>query len=250
MLNTLKSAVNKPLALIGVKITRIDDHDWSDVANYIPFERTVEAARAAGVPVADYVDTVMSGVPGSTQRTIDMMASSGVFSQPFDTVVEIGPGTGRYLEKTLTATRPSHYEIYETAGPWADYLVEKYNVVLQQTDGYSLSRTADNSADMVHAHKVFSTVPFMVSCCYWHEMARVIKRGGWAVFDVITERCLTSDMMEAWSKSGIRNGSFPAVMPRDVPVNFFTTNGFTLTASFQVPIPPGTAELLIFKRTA
>jgi Methyltransferase domain len=249
MLRTIKSAVNKSLAPIGVKIARIDGHDWSDVANFIPFDQTIKAAHMAGLSLGDYVDSVMNGVPGSSQNTIDKMDSCGVFADQMNTIVEIGPGTGRYLEKTMASIRPSRYEIYETAGPWTAYLLEKYDVVLQRADGYSLSGTADNSVDMVHAHKVFSTVPFMVTCCYWHEMARVIKRGGWAVFDVVTERCLPSDMMKTWSKSGIRNGSFPAVMPRDVTVSFFTTNGFTLAGSFIVPMPPGTTELLIFKRT-
>jgi hypothetical protein len=245
---TLKSALNRSLAPIGVKITGIDNHDWSDVGNFIPFERTMEAARRAGMSVADYVDGVMNGAPGSTQNTVDKIASLGVFSEPMRTVVEIGPGTGRYLEKILKADRPARYEIYETAGPWSAYLVKEYDVVLQPTDGYSLSSTADASVCMVHSHKVLSAVPFMVTCCYWHEMARVIRPGGWAVFDVVTERCLAGDAMQIWAKSGLRLGSFPAVMPREVVVSFFTGKGFALAGSFIVPMPPGTTELLVFKR--
>ena len=243
-----KSLVNKSLAPIGIKIERADHHDWNDTANFIPFDRTIEAAKIAGLSVGDYVDTVMNGVPGSSQHTIDRMSSCGVFSAPMDLVVEIGPGTGRYLEKTLKVAQPSQYEIYETAGAWADYLVEKYNVILRPTDGYSLAGTADNSAGLVHAHKVFDGVPFMVTCCYWLEMTRVIRPGGWAVFDVITENCLHGDAMRIWYNSGIRNGSFPAVMPKQVAVDFFTASGFTLAGDFIVPIPPGTAELLAFKR--
>jgi len=250
LLRALKFAVNKSLAPIGMRMTRIGDHDWSDVANFIPFDRTIEASRTAGMSVGDYVDTVMSGVPGSSQSTIDKMASLGVFSEPMHTVVEIGPGTGRYLEKTLKAGRPSRYEIYETAGPWSAYLVKEYNVALRPTDGYSLSDTADNSADMVHAHKVFSTVPFIVTCCYWREMARVIRPKGWAVFDVVTERCLAPEAVEIWATSGIRNGSFPAVTPREVAISFFTDKGFMLAGSFIVPMPPATTELLVFKRWA
>jgi SAM-dependent methyltransferase len=247
-LRAIKSAVNKLLAPIGISITRTDDHDWNDTANFIPFERIMERASKAKMSVGDYVDTVMNGVPGSSQSTIDKMASLGVFSEPMGPVVEIGPGTGRYLEKTLRAGRPSRYEIYETAGPWSAYLVKKYNVALQPTDGYSLSSTADSSADMVHAHKVFSTVSFMVTCCYWHEMARVIRPGGWAVFDVFTESCLAGEAMQIWAESGIRNGSYPAVMPREIAVSFFTGKGFTLAGSFIIPMPPATTELLVFKR--
>ena len=209
----------------------------------------MEAARAAGLSVGDYVDTVMNKVPGSSQGTIDKMAAVGVFSEPLAAIVEIGPGTGRYLEKTVKAARPSRYEIYETAGPWASYLASEYNTILQPTDGYSLAGTGDASVDLVHAHKVFSTVPFMVTSCYLREMVRVIRPGGWAVFDVVTERCLDPDAFQAWVRSGIRNGSYPAVFPRSVLETFFASSGFDLAGSFVVPMKPGTTELLVFKRT-
>jgi hypothetical protein len=116
MLSALKYAVNKSLAPIGIAITRVDSHGWNDVANFIPFKQTLEKARMAGMSIGDYVDTVMNGVPDKTQNTINNMASLGAFSKPLGTVVEIGPGTGRYLEKTLKAARPARYEIYETFG--------------------------------------------------------------------------------------------------------------------------------------
>jgi Methyltransferase domain len=247
LLRTLKSALNSSLAPIGVKVSRIDDHDWSDTANFIPFDRTMAAAGKAGMLVGDYVDSVMNGVPGSSQSTIDKLASLGVFSEPMHTIVEIGPGTGRYLGKTLKAGHPERYEIYETAGPCSSYLVKEYDVVLQRTDGFSLSETADDSADLVHAHKVFSGVPFMVTCCYWHEMARVVRPGGWVAFDVLTERCLQGPAMHTWAASGIRNGAFPAVVPREVAVGFFAEKGFRLTGSFILPMPPGSTELLVFR---
>jgi len=102
--------------------------------------------------------------------------------------------------------------------------------------------------DLVHAHKVFSSVPFMVTCCYWHEMVRVVGSGGWVAFDVVTERCLDNDAMRIWANSGIRNGAYPAVIPRQVAVSFFESNGFVLVGSFIVPMRPGSTELLVFKR--
>jgi len=248
MLSALKSALNQSLAPIGIAVTRVDSHGWNDVANFIPFEQTMKKARTARMSIGDYVDTVMNGAPGMTQNTINNMASVGVFSKPMGTVVEIGPGTGRYLEKTLKAARPPRYEIYETAAPWSAYLVKEYNVISQPTNGYALTDTPDSSADMVQAHKVFSGVPFMATCCYWHEMSRVIGAGGWAVFDVVTERCLTGDALRIWAESGIRNGSYPSLVPREVAVSFFSGKGFTLAGSFIVPMPPGATELLVFKR--
>jgi hypothetical protein len=242
----IKSLLNKALAPFGVKITRAEteSHNWTDTANFIPFEPTMKAARQAHLTVSDYVDSVMNKLPGSSQHTLDKMAS-----RPTPVVVEIGPGTGRYLEKTLKYGNPSRYEIYETAGPWASYLTKTFNLILQRTDGYSLADTPDASVDLAHAHKVFSSVPFMVTCCYWQEMVRVVGSGGWVAFDVVTERCLDNDAMRMWASSGIRNGAYPAVMPRQVALSFFEGNGFALAGSFIVPMRPGTTELLVFRKT-
>lgn len=242
------SLVNGLLTPLGVKITRSDGHDWSDVANFIPFESTIEGARKAGMSLCDYIDGVLSGTPGVTADTIAKMKSLGVFADPLHTILEIGPGSGRYLEKTLAACRPSRYEIYETATAWARYLVQNFPVVLQRTDGYSLSSTPDQSVDLAQAHKVFSTVPFMATCCYWHELVRVIRPGGWAVFDAMTERCLDTQTLGVWAKSGIRNGSYPAATPREAAVRFFTDAGFSLRGSFIVPMAPGCTELFVFRR--
>jgi hypothetical protein len=246
----IKTLLNNALAPLGVKIARAgaDSHNWMDTANFIPFEATMNAARQARLSVSDYVDTVMNKSPGSSQQTLDNMASLGVFSRPTRVIVEIGPGTGRYLEKTLKYGNPSRYEIYETAGPWATYLSKTYNLILQRTDGYSLADTADAGVDLVHAHKVFSSVPFMVTCCYWHEMVRVVGPGGWVAFDAVTERCLNNDAMRIWARSGIRNGAYPAVVPRQVALSFFESSGFVLAGSFIVPMRPGTTELLVFKK--
>ena len=244
-----KTAVNASLSPIGLTISRVNGHDWTDSSSFIPFQATLEQAKSAGMSVGDYVDGVMNRNPGMTQRTIDELTRHGVFAHPIRTVVEIGPGTGRYLEKTLRLCKPERYEIYETAGAWSDYLVREYNVLLQQADGYSLSKTPDQSADLVHAHKVFSSVPFMVSCCYFHEMIRVIRPGGWAVFDIMTERCLTDGGLQTWARSGVRNGPFPAVMPRTVAEDLFTSHGFRCSGSKIVPMPPVSTELMLFQKS-
>jgi hypothetical protein len=64
----------------------------------------------------------------------------------------------------------------------------------------------------------------------------------------VTERCLSVDTVESWAKSGIRNGSYPATMPRAVAEEYFGHNGFALSSSFIVPMNPGTTELLVFKK--
>lgn len=243
-----KSMLNAALAPLGIKVSRTSGHDWNDVANFIPFSKTMDAAEAAGMTVGDYVDAVRNGIPGASKQTIEKVASLGVFSGEAPSIVEIGPGTGRYLERTLNVCKPSRYEIYETAGPWADYIRDNYPVVVQPTDGYSLSATGTDGVDVVQAHKVFSTVPFIVTCCYLHEIARVVRPGGWAVFDVVSEHCLGGDAMQLWANSGIRNGSYPAIFPREVLLKFFLDRGFTQKGSWLAPMPPGVTEVFVFGR--
>jgi hypothetical protein len=48
--------------------------------------------------------------------------------------------------------------------------------------------------------------------------------------------------------SNIRNGSYPAALPRSVAEEFFASNGFKLAGNFILPMKPGTTELLVFKK--
>lgn len=237
-----------PLAPLGLRLSRASDHDWSDTANFIPLESTLSAAREAQLSVGDYVDSVMNKTPGMTQRTIDAMEHWGVFRERPRRVLEIGPGTGRYLEKTIRRCQPELYQIYETASAWSSYLVQTYGVTLEKTDGSTLSSTPDQSVDLAQAHKVFSAVPFMVTCCYWHELVRVVRPGGWVVFDVLTESCLGDEGMLTWARSGTCNGTYPAVMPRSLTVGFFERRGFDVVSSQVVAMPPATTELFAFRR--
>jgi ubiquinone/menaquinone biosynthesis C-methylase UbiE len=242
-------AANLVLAPIGLKLSR-RGHDWGDVSTFIPFDETMVEAKKSGLPLGEYIDA-RQGVAGATQTTIDEIKKLAVFEQPIHSVLEIGPGTGRYLEKTLRECSPERYEIYETASDWAAYLSEKYPVLSQPTDGTSLRATPTASIDLVQAHKVFSTITFATTAGYWCEMDRVIKPGGYIVFDAMTERCLSSAIVEAWARRGMpSHSSYPAAMPSKTITSFFNTRGFQLIGSFLSPIPPGQTEVFVFRKSA
>ncbi len=244
-----RSTVNRAISKFGLQMVRTDSqHDWNDTRTFIPLETTLRRAGDAGLSVGDYIDTVMNKIPGATQKTIDEMARLGVFAQPVRRVLEIGPGSGRYVEKTIAACHPEAYEVYETAAPWAKYVIEHYPVTLQPTDGRSLAATPDASVDLVQAHKVFSGIPFLPTCLYWAEMARVARPGGYAAFDVISERCLDAPTLDKWLRSEIENGAYPAVVPRAVVTTYFDGQGFDLVGTAMIPIGPGTAELFVFRK--
>jgi SAM-dependent methyltransferase len=247
--HTVKQAVNTALLPLGIQVVGL--HDRTDVSTFIPLEETLAGARRAGLSVGDYIDTVMSKTPGATQNTIDQIAALGVFSGQAQSVVEIGPGSGRYLEKTMKRCSPSHYEVYETSAPWAAYVAREYGVLVQPTDGCSLHPTATESVDLAQAHKVFSTIPFIETCRYWPEMARVTKPNGYVVFDIVTEDWSNYESFRIWAESSVPNcSSYPAVMPRRVAVDYFERVGFTLVGTFLAPMGPGRTEVFVFKKQA
>ncbi|GLF92961.1 class I SAM-dependent methyltransferase [Streptomyces yaizuensis] len=248
--SALKSGVRRLLGRTGFDIVRSTDNRGG-VDDFIPFEATMRAARAAGLSVGDYLDGVMNGTPGATQSTIDELRALGVFADSPKTVLEIGPGSGRYLEKTLKECAPDRYEIYETAAPWAAHLVETFGVVARPAQGSSLAPTPDASVDLVQAHKVFNTVTFLCAVRYFFEMARVTRPGGRIVFDVMTETCLDPETVRTWAtEGGAGHDSYPAAMPRRTCVDLFATLGCGLEAGFLAPMGVATTEVLVFRKDA
>ncbi|MEU6765754.1 methyltransferase domain-containing protein [Streptomyces sp. NPDC046853] len=246
--SVLKSGVKRLLGRAGFDIVR-STNNRGGVDDFIPFEAVMRAARAAGLSVGDYIDEVMNGTPGATQSTVDELRALGVFEAKPDSVLEIGPGSGRYLEKTVKECSPDRYEIYETAAPWANYLVDTYGVIAQPTAGASLAPTPDGSIDLVQAHKVFNTLTFLSACRYFFEMARVTRPGGRIVFDVMTESCLDPATVRAWaSQGGDGHDSYPAAWPRRTCVDLFAALDCRLEAGFLAPMGFASTEVLVFKK--
>jgi hypothetical protein len=252
LVKTIGSGVNRVLGPIGLKLERAG-HDWSDVSSFIPFDETMANARtyqANGTSLGDYID-IRQGITGATQTTISQMAELGVFDGSIRSIVEIGPGTGRYLDYTLRQCSPERYEIYETASEWADFVAKKYAVVRQPTNGSSLQATATASIDLVQAHKVLSATTFLVTANYWCEMVRVVRAGGYAVFDVVTEHCLDPAVVEAWVNRGMPSRStYPSLVPFATVVGFFCAHGFEHVGCFLVPMPPGHTEVFVFRKSS
>jgi hypothetical protein len=250
-MNTLSNMIgriaNRVLAPIGLKLSR-SGHDWGDVSTFIPFDETMAEVKKSGLPLGEYIDA-RQGIAGATRATIDEIKRLAVFQQAIHAVLEIGPGTGRYLEQTLRECSPERYEIYETATDWAKYLTNKYPVLPQPTNGTSLQATPTASIDLVQAHKVLSTVTFATTAGYWCEMDRVIKPGGYLVFDVMTEKCLPPTIVETWAQRGIpSHSSYPAAMPSETVTGFFNARKFNLIGSFLSPMPPGQTEIFVFRK--
>src|SRR5688572_8880247 len=115
------AAMNSVLRPMGLRFMRIEKKN-----GYIDAKATVQAAKDAGQSVCEYVENLWGqGQRGATARVIQEMSKAGCLA-PCERVLEIGPGTGRYLELVLRKISPEQYEIYETADDWATWLASTY----------------------------------------------------------------------------------------------------------------------------
>lgn len=240
-------AANTLLGLVDLKLTKAGTHDWKDPRTFLPFEETIRSAAKSNMTVGKYIDATYN-VAGVNESTIAQLERLGVFSRPPARILEIGPGSGRYLEQVAAICRPESYEIYETATPWARWLVKNYDVVLRPTDSRSLAATPTASVDLAHAHKVMCVLPFLTICRYLLELMRVTREGGHVVFDVPTERCMSVEVVQQWVDSDVDAGPYPSFLARRLVVENFSTRGFELVDSFLTHMKPGTTEYFVFRR--
>ncbi len=239
---TVQKALNYLLIPAGYELLPRFKREY--IRSYQPLRQTLKAAQKAGLSVGDYLDGKFQ-VPGVTQTTIDQLAAYGIFGKEVQRVCEIGPGSGRYLEKVQSLCGPCSYEIYETDPQWNDWLVRTYPVISHDADGRSLNDTADGSVDIVHAHRLFPYLPFIVQCRYFLEMIRVARPGGWIVFDIISEQCMSDPLIQKWIAS---DRSDPCMMPREFVTDFFARRQCFLRWSFFIPFLPGQTEYVVFAK--
>jgi SAM-dependent methyltransferase len=194
--------------------------------------------------VSDHVERVW-GHPGNAARTIDLIAAAGALSLAAPRVLEVGPGTGRYVEALLRRCRPHSYAIYETAGDWSAWLSRTYPVQVQPTDGSTLAATPDESIDFAHAHGVFVYIPYLRSHRYIAELCRVTRPGGWLAFDVMDEGCLDDATVRAWEASIHR---FPAIFPAAHLESLLGRCGCSIAATFELPYAAGRSRYIVARR--
>jgi hypothetical protein len=167
---------------------------------FISAHETIAAAKAAGLSVSEYVERLWPG-DGTTAAIIDKVRSFGAISSATNSVVEIGPGTGRYIEQTLKFCSPQCYQIYELDTAWSAWLAKTYPVEECRADGFSLKSTKSGSCDFIQAYGVFVCIPFLTSYRYFKEIARVAAPGSFAAFNIISEQCLQAEDLEKWMAS-------------------------------------------------
>jgi hypothetical protein len=165
------------------------------------------------------------------------------------TILEIGPGSGRFLLPTLERTKPVRYEIYETARRWAEWLANSNypHVILQPANGRSLNATRSASCELVHAHGVFVYLNPLTCFEYFQEMIRVVSPGGHIVFDFFPSEDFSETTISAWLSSKER---FAILLPSGIVIKFFRQRGFELIGTCHRRVAADTAKYVAFRSAA
>jgi SAM-dependent methyltransferase len=209
-------------------------------------EHVIAEAQRRGMSPGALLEALFEK-PGRAADIVNRMAAAGVFAAPLRTVVEIGAGSGIYIEELLKHAAVERYEVYELEENRARYLAGAFSVIAQSTDGETLRATASRSVDLVHAHGVFVTLEFLTSCSYFREIVRVIAPGGHVVFDIIDEGCLDGAAIDSWLASRLR---YPSMLSRGYVIDFFERHGLVLAGEFSMPLlVHGRSNYLVFRNT-
>ncbi|MGW1345740.1 class I SAM-dependent methyltransferase [Kribbella sp. NPDC002412] len=243
----LQVAANRTLRPTGFQLVRGYSTDPA-ISPFLPARWTIRQAEKAGKSVGDFLDSY-SAEPGATTDTVEALLEIGhLTADTVDRVCEIGPGSGRYTTRILSAVQPSSYEVYETAEDWISYLQgAQPTLTFQPADGHTLASTPSASVDLAHTHKLLGYIPFVTALGYIDELARVVRPGGIAAFDMITDDCLDDSTTKVWLTEPHRMTIY-SVAPRAWLTGFVAQRNLDLVGSRFVPLSGGRTELLVFRR--
>ncbi|MDR2695810.1 MAG: CDP-glycerol glycerophosphotransferase family protein [Deltaproteobacteria bacterium] len=201
---------------------------------FINAVETEEAAQRAGLSLNAYLES-QEDTPkkrGRRDRIMAAMEERGLLDLAGKTVLEIGPGTGRYTEKILEL-QPARCEIYETAEDWTASLLRRFGATpgfaAQAANGRNLIHTPTATCDLVHAHAVFVYLSFINTVEYLMEISRVCKTGGHVCFDLFYDTDWSLFTARSWLLSGF---SFPVVLSRSILESVYADLGLALCGEF------------------
>jgi SAM-dependent methyltransferase len=212
--------------------------------DYLSAADAITAAKAKGQTVREYVEELWEQV-GAAERVANEFQTAGALAH-CDRVLEVGPGTGMFLEYILARIKPKQYDIYETAADWASYLAQHYapTVVRQPADGVSLKHTPNASCGLVHGHGVYVYIKPLQSFEYFNEMMRVCTPGGYIAFDFFSAEKFTAAEVTKWLSFPDR---YPILLPDHAVKSAFAERGYSLIHQFDHKLGRGKSQYVIFK---
>lgn len=219
---------------------------------YTDAKLIIEAARKAKLSICDYLESREADTRkhGRRNRIIAQMERRHVF-ESCNVILEIGTGTGMYLEKILDIASPKQYETYETDQGWLNYLRKTYsqdegcNFIFHTADGETLKDTPSESCQLVHSHAVFVYTPVLITYSYLRESSRVLSKGGYLVFDCFLDKNFQTPDVVSWLNSQWR---FPVIITEKLLLEFLREHGLELVGQFKELYGASTDDYLIFQK--
>jgi phospholipid N-methyltransferase len=236
------------LSLLNKVATRFGYSFQQKGLGYFDAKKVIKEARKRNLSVCEYLESNnVSGVGKRRDQIIETLF--GILPNQLTNVLEVGTGTGMYMEKIIEHYRPTTYESYETNLGWVDYLQDQYNkkvnLISHNANGLNLSATASNTVDAVFSHGVFVYLPLILSVGYLEELVRVCKTNGFIVFDCFVSDAFGLDVIKKWQQI---NTYFPVVVPVNLITEFAADNNLKLVHSFNIRYHECTTRYFIFQK--
>ena len=210
----------------------------------------VPLAKEKNMSLCEYLEAYNEGGVGK-RRDLIIEQLFSILPKTISSILEIGTGTGMYLEKFYPHYMPKKYEVYETALSWIQYLKEEYKEFKQiqyhSVDGKTLWQTKKESIELVTSHGVFVYLPIISSIQYLEEMYRVCKKDGYMVFDCFTDENFSLSTVDDWLKD-IHDHRFPVIIPITIIDAFALRNNLALVSKFEVNYHASFSTYYIFKK--
>jgi phospholipid N-methyltransferase len=219
---------------------------------YYSAKDVVSRAKSKNLSVCQFLESVENtgeGQKGRRDAIIDSIRSVIPVDFRNGKILEIGTGTGIFMEKFLDLYSPSRYESYETDVGWAAYLQSEYSkkvtLINRKPNGFNLEDTDSEEMDLVVAHGVFVYLQLIQSIGYLYEMVRTCKSGGLIIFDCYLSESLSTPLI---SKFREKNKYFPVFMPQKLIEDFAVEKKLQLIHSFNVGYHESYSTYFIFKK--
>jgi SAM-dependent methyltransferase len=245
LLKMVFSAINRCFQAFGYRVEKSGQ-------GYLDPEKIVLEARKAKLTICEYLEKKEEDVrkQGRRDRIICELEEK-LELVSCKVILEIGAGTGMYMEKIIPLADPLRYEVYEIHRGWVNYLKSAFDgnyncqFLFHSADGQTLAQTPADLCNLVHAHGVFIYLSFLHTFSYFTEIARVLAPNGYLVFDCYTESCFEQKNVQSWLRSPWR---FPVIIPEQLLLGFAYSVDLRLQDRFQEVHGESHVEYFIFKK--
>lgn len=188
----LKNNLKKSFAALGFHISRIPPvpseacpkSEAPDAPSLYMEPAMIQAAAQAGIYIGDYAEAQWGEV-GSAKSMVETLCLPNL--QQASTILEVGPGTGRYTKLMLEKIPQGKAHLFELDPYWKNFLGTYFSgdsrVILHSANGYSYETVASDSVDLYCANAVFVYTRPMLTYRNLMEAVRVVKPNGVIIFD-------------------------------------------------------------------